>query len=729
MLRLFYFVLFTFVFPKVYSQYLPIENIFLCSERTEYSVGDTIRVEGQVVRMDNNATTKPYSRYAYVELIDNVDSVVVRKKVVCDECGSFLTHLPVSQELKNGDYYLRSYTKFMCNYLVDTFPVSQILIGAGGKMENHGSISCRFYPEGTNSLIAGVPQNVGIKVEDGSGFPISADITLFTQHGDTLQHLRSTDNGWQVLRFVPQQGMHYSMQVTDGHDSTIMALPSIEDVVSLQTILQNNRLITRIINSSDCNMEGWKICIEHPSIGLQLYPITRNVLMSDLDGISDGLLAVFLLNPEQKVMAQSFKWYSSPKPDLELLSVKTENGFLSAQWGTELDSMAQVFYRIVPQKETVHSAEAMLKYENSLVSQEQYPYPLLEETTKERKIDEEAWLYSAQYKRMDIEKILKNGIDMAILPEQELVISGFVNQKNYGKVKDGSIVIYQASNHNTYTGIIDHNAYFRIPVNDYSEYDYFFVQAYNKQEKADIYEYEFLSDTLPGVHIRKYVKQTFLEKEIGNPTSRKFSFDGLNELPEIIVKSRLMQERPKDDTKVFYKHKYISEETMDQRHFASFQQVVDYFFVYMHLLDNSDTKTIGGSVVFKSGGEFKHQKYKLVNRRRNDEVKILLDGSLITTDEAMNLNMDFIATVEYFSPSESIRYVANGYGGVLILNTKKYKQEKVASKGVYYVSPLGISNYHSPRDEAPVMMPAKTEGYSIYVDVISPVFGIRSYIK
>lgn len=78
----------------VKAQTLPTEKVFFASNRMSYTLGDTIQIDGWLTRCDNMTGT-PYSRYLYMELTDNKDSILRRQKLVVDDRGAFHTAMPI----------------------------------------------------------------------------------------------------------------------------------------------------------------------------------------------------------------------------------------------------------------------------------------------------------------------------------------------------------------------------------------------------------------------------------------------------------------------------------------------------------------------------------------------------------------------------------------------------------------------------------------------------------
>ncbi len=112
------------------AQTLPTEKVFFASDRLHYDVGDSVFISGWLMRTDNK-TTLPYSRYLYLEMVDNNDSIYARQKLSVGENGEFFTVLPLVTSTHYGMYYLRAYSKMMCNFSDITIPSYPVEICKG----------------------------------------------------------------------------------------------------------------------------------------------------------------------------------------------------------------------------------------------------------------------------------------------------------------------------------------------------------------------------------------------------------------------------------------------------------------------------------------------------------------------------------------------------------------------------------------------------------------------
>lgn len=86
------------LYPTIASCQHVTEKIFLASDRMNYGLGDTISLFGQICPTD----TLNYSRYLYVELITQQDSILLRNKLKSDDKGRFCAKLPVETYWKQG---------------------------------------------------------------------------------------------------------------------------------------------------------------------------------------------------------------------------------------------------------------------------------------------------------------------------------------------------------------------------------------------------------------------------------------------------------------------------------------------------------------------------------------------------------------------------------------------------------------------------------------------------
>jgi len=105
----------------------PQEKVYVQTDKPYYSAGEEIWFKAYLV---NETTLEPnsLSQFVYVELINQMDSVLYRVKIKKDSTG-FAGHLKLKPEIPIGTYSLRAYTYWMQNVGTDFFFSKNILIG------------------------------------------------------------------------------------------------------------------------------------------------------------------------------------------------------------------------------------------------------------------------------------------------------------------------------------------------------------------------------------------------------------------------------------------------------------------------------------------------------------------------------------------------------------------------------------------------------------------------
>lgn len=97
-----------------YNQSLiPQEKLYLHLDKPYYAAGDKIWFKGYLLNgmtHEDNAL----SNFFYIELINEKDSVLIRRKIKRDSTG-FNNMIPIPAAIEPGNYYLRAYTNWMCN--------------------------------------------------------------------------------------------------------------------------------------------------------------------------------------------------------------------------------------------------------------------------------------------------------------------------------------------------------------------------------------------------------------------------------------------------------------------------------------------------------------------------------------------------------------------------------------------------------------------------------------
>jgi hypothetical protein len=141
---------------------LPVEKVYLQTDKPYYSAGENIWYAAYLV---DGMTLQPNtaSRYVYVELISQSDSVWFRYKIKKDSLG-FYGNMPLPSDLPAGDYHLRAYTWWMQNEGPAYFFQKNLTIG--NEIDNEIETTVHYDLDGNNVLIA----DVGFVSRSGTSF-------------------------------------------------------------------------------------------------------------------------------------------------------------------------------------------------------------------------------------------------------------------------------------------------------------------------------------------------------------------------------------------------------------------------------------------------------------------------------------------------------------------------------------------------------------------------------
>lgn len=636
------------------------ERIRLNVSQRECGAGDTLSFDGCVLRSDADATV--LSRYVYVEIISQEDSVMDRRKLALDQDGRFRGRLPVNRSWARNIYYVRAYTKLMQNFSPATFPVVPIGVDCSIRQREDipTTLHCKFFPEG-GSLIAETAQNVAAYMTDDNDMPVS-DVALYLMHGsDTLQ-VRNTDAGGMALLSVSaRENEPYTLlAVLNGREYPFMLPVATAQSFALQLITNGHRATYRLLGNA--SIGGKRLFCFHEDIGLSQLPLpdSRGGVI-DLTGVrQQGVLSLFLTDEKGKIMSQRSV----------CLDVGIDDDHL---WQYDLRS-------------SVPLPKVMDK--NTL----------------------QAWTMSARFERFNVQKALTEGFCYTYPYEDVLLLKGQLTDKYNRPITRGVVNALNQRTMGAYQGEVDEDGRFAIAVDDFRDGDEFFISAEKgkKYKDSGFFSYHMDDEVYPPVMIPHRVRSQYTyadsEVETSNRTGA-FQFDGWNELPEVTVKARARVDNTPDMlSKKFYKNNYITVYDKDGQ-FMDFKSIVDRMpTIIMERYLPEDYKT--GSDLGRSDTDGRPKRgadgyIYIVQTTRGQSsllpqnVKIKLDGYYIDAEQAWFLNPNQIEDVEYLSPREALRETSGAINGLLKIRSRQAdsrRRSEHKARGIWYM-PKGLDDF------------------------------------
>ncbi|MGV8094428.1 MAG: TonB-dependent receptor plug domain-containing protein [Mangrovibacterium sp.] len=195
----------------------PQEKIYLHTDKTYYVAGEKIWFRAHLADAAVHLPAS-VSRYVYAELIDPLDSVLVRVKIR-PEKGSYNGSIAIPEDTPEGSYEMRAYTSFMCSIGEEYFCTKSIGIGhpqsrsvltdTKFEFESDRKISAefRFLHADLSPL---KPESISVRVNNGKSMSLKADedgktsITFLLPSGSKhrVLLLESVQNKYRYRQYV-----------------------------------------------------------------------------------------------------------------------------------------------------------------------------------------------------------------------------------------------------------------------------------------------------------------------------------------------------------------------------------------------------------------------------------------------------------------------------------------------------------------------------------------------
>ena len=92
----------------------PHEKIYVQTDKSVYLSGERVWLRAHLIDATSNRPAF-YSRYVYLELFNPFDELIKRVKIRPDSIGVFAGYIDLEDDLAEGSYTLRAYTRYMRN--------------------------------------------------------------------------------------------------------------------------------------------------------------------------------------------------------------------------------------------------------------------------------------------------------------------------------------------------------------------------------------------------------------------------------------------------------------------------------------------------------------------------------------------------------------------------------------------------------------------------------------
>lgn len=723
-------VVLLFFLCHLYAQMieLPSERIYLSPDRSFYNIGDTINLSAQL--FGTGSKRAALSEYIYVELFNEQDSVLLRKKVRCVQGEAVSFPVQLDHFWLGSVFYLRAYTRLMQNFSPETYPVVEIPIRHPLMVasEQVPGIRCSFYPEG-GQWVNGDVQNMTVYLTDDHGNPLSASFHILN-HKDTVAAGTTFSSGLQTIRLHPKEGDEFRLSVYNQGEHFLLSLPARQEAGhTLQAVINRNRIYYKVISAKE-QIDKERLFVYYAGTGLEEVSLAekqRSGIIS-LAEEEKGLFILILTNQKGDILSQTTLWKKEMQPMLSL--EKKEYVFNELlRLHVDMQDAIYTYCRVVKRNQQAYPAVIQSELRSELASLVPFPSTYFTALSKEALSEVEAWIRTTRLARFHLPDVIRDDFKYKYQPETIQLFTGKVTYKSDKPLKGGTIVAYNTETDEVNEGVVSELGRYTIPISDFSEGNHFFLQAHPPKGKADFYKYIPDDETYPLVnnpYRQNLILRKYAETTTGYQDSSNFFYQvdevGNRDyiMPEITVKARSRQKKPAS-TEKFYKMNYIDEEAIDERNYSRLEDIIQDMpgvnIVYP-FPDNGEQRPVpilkslrGASTAH--GGE-------------TNGIPILVDGVRMELLEAFDMiSPQQIKSVEFLKPWQANAVTFGAIDGVLCITTRGMNRENVVSKGFYYY-PMGLTIGEAYSGSLP-QAPSDPGEYELLVDVITKENAVYSY--
>lgn len=695
------------------------ERIFIALADQFVLKNDTVKIMGQLLSTDYN-DFYPYSRYVYVELIDRHKQVVERKKIRCNDNGSFFTSILLPDKSPNGIYYVRGYSQFMRNRESQQFPMVPLYVGVvPQEQETKENIYARFFPEGGH-LVKGHVQTVGIYICNEHKMPTATKFVILNSLRDTICSGKTDANGLALISFIPDGNRYLLSTETDDKATHNFLLPETMQIPTLRAAINRERLVCYVLTDTDDKepIDSLEIAIYHSSFGIKKLHLRKGVCMADLSGCTPGLITLWLCNKAGNILAQ------------RVLRIGGSNISTSAN---DTIGGSSVFVRYIPEKAgKISTAFEMLNFTDELLSPIPFPETYSDSSNIQTDQNINIWLLSASNKMIGADALRADSISYKYPIEQALCISGVVRN---GKrpLQNANVQIYNVQNNDAVSVNTDATGHFNATVNDFENGSKLYIQAYNSKGKTGTFTYQLDEGDYPPVTDISYNVPFAQELTDENLAKIIEPIDTVrrHKVSEVVVNRKHPKEKPYEWVRTRNVFNYYDREFLDKH--PNIMTVKDAVLYTSKVTVSNQDRCISWKSLKLQGLVPQHLKVDKMHSNDDDpivysQIAVVVNGLKIEhgIDDILKWPTTDIESIELVDPLDprSLWHYA-GYGFFDIKMRTTVRTTPVVSNGVT-IQPLGIA---TPTEPFIWRLPTKAGTYRMIVDVVSADRNIRHVVK
>jgi hypothetical protein len=306
------------------------EKVYLHTDKELYLPNQTIWFSAYLVNgITNQKSTK--SAVLYVELLNNRDSIVSKRKLYLEDISSG-GDFKIENEWKKGKYTLRAYTNYMRNEDPNYFFKKEIDIWEVAKRDNINTLNnqqpkekstyadrpnLNFYPEG-GDLVENLTSKVAIKLKDEVYHKTHIKGQIIDNNGILISDFKTSNYGLGYFHITPKPNKTYYANIEVNGFTYKYQLPKVLPFgYNLNVAYNDNKLLINVKTTKQNGLNNsYLILHQRGNIlfeKLETTNKTNNLVTLSTTDLQDGVTHITLFNPEGKPVCERLVFIENPK--------------------------------------------------------------------------------------------------------------------------------------------------------------------------------------------------------------------------------------------------------------------------------------------------------------------------------------------------------------------------------------------------------------------------------
>jgi hypothetical protein len=320
------------------------EKVYVQTDKPYYTTGEDIWYTAYLVNgVDHKRSNK--SRVVYVELINEQDSVLLKKQLYTNDI-SVAGDFKIKKSWRPGNYILRAYTNYMRNKDADYFFQKEIPIWNASPNDGLADTSIssyktnpidnqlienpeiNFYPEG-GYLINNINSKIGLKIKDKSNRNITVQGFIKDSDDNIVTTFSTYEFGLGIISLTPAPNKNYYASLTVNNQEVTYPLPkALPNGYSLGIVNNGNQIILKVSTNNSIGLQnsflvahqrGHLIFEKLETENKQSYSIKINT-----DKLLDGVTHFTLFDGTGNPVCERLAYIDNPDNDVSV-NINTTN--------------------------------------------------------------------------------------------------------------------------------------------------------------------------------------------------------------------------------------------------------------------------------------------------------------------------------------------------------------------------------------------------------------------